>query len=69
MHLYDNRKIAAVIAAAVVSFLLFDYFHGSEKISYARLDAQYGVCAMLFGEIAPIVVLLAAFFYCTKESP
>lgn len=67
MHLSDNRKIAAIVAAVVVSFLLFNYFHGSEKINYARLEAQYGVYAMVFGEIVPIAILLAAFLYCTKE--
>ena len=67
MYLPDNRKLAVGIAAAVASFLLFDYFHGSEKIGYRRLEAQFGVWALILGELLPIGIVLLAVFYLSKK--
>lgn len=67
MSLISNRKILVLIAAIASSYLLFDYFHGSEKIGYGRLEAEYGVYSMIFGEIVPIGIMLLAAMYSTKK--
>lgn len=63
------RRFLVAVVAAVVAFLLFDYYHGDLKYNFVRLTTPHGGAAIYAGEILPALIILAASLYCLRKVP
>lgn len=51
----------------LISFVLFDYYHGSIKYNFVRLIKPHGDAVIYAGEILPATIMLAATIYLINQ--